>query len=93
VTREAAVESLNGAGEIDYDAVDDIFVAFGFASETPAWHTEVYFHPRWLQCGAFSARDDGHHVLTALQRELVRAMLRCVQAMEAMTSQKPKGSK
>lgn len=58
--------------------MSDIFRAFGFETASPTWDTEVYFHPKWKQCGAFTARDDGHHVLTHLQRRLVRDMLECI---------------
>lgn len=78
MTREEAMERLNSPDPLGYDELDSIFEAFGFESSTPSWETEVYSHPQWPHCGAFTARDDGVHVLTPLQRGLARSMIECV---------------
>jgi len=83
VTRAEALACLSG--ELGYETLDAVFRAFGFVSASPDFETEVYSHPRFKRCGAFTARDDGIHVLTPLQKDLVRAMLRCVEFHEAYT--------
>jgi hypothetical protein len=83
VTRDEALARLASPDQLGYEVLDLIFLAFGIVSDSPTWETEVYYHPRWHhQCGAFTARDDGIHVLTPLQRKRVRAMLECVQFCE-----------
>jgi hypothetical protein len=86
VTRADALALLSGDGEVGYGDVDAIFIAFGFVSASPDFETEVYSHPKFKRCGAFTARDDGIHVLTPLQKGLVRAILRCVEFHEAFTA-------
>jgi len=86
MTRDEAVARLVGREECSYDVLDDIFRAFGFASDTPDFVTEVYYHPRWTSCGGFTARDNGHGLLTDRQRELVARMLQCVAISEQQSS-------
>jgi len=86
MTRDEAVSRLLGPEECGYVVLDEIFRAFGFTSDTPDFATEVYYHPRWKTCGGFTARDDGHGVLTAGQRDLVARMLQCVAISEQQSS-------
>lgn len=82
MTREEARALLTSDAEITYLDADSIFTAFGFLTESPNYQTEVYYHPRWKrQCGAFTARDDGH-TLSALQRRLIERMIDCVEFCE-----------
>lgn len=81
MTRGEAWQRLTGAAELDYDALDQIFGAFGFLSDSPTFETQVYYHPSF-RCGAFTARDDGLHTVTPGQRSFVRGMLRCVEFHE-----------
>jgi len=81
VSRAEARARLDSSAELDYYALDEIFGAFGFVSDSPSFETQVYYHPSF-RCGAFTARDDGLHVVTHGQRSLVREMLRCVEINE-----------
>jgi hypothetical protein len=85
VNRAEALALLRSGDELTFDALEDVFLAFGFTSESPDFETELYFHPKWRKCGAFTARDDGVHLVTPLQRRLVLAILRCVEFNEAFS--------
>lgn len=88
MTREEAWDLVRSpTREIDYNLLDGIFRAFGFVSETKDFATELYYHRRFPACGAFPARDDGIHVLTAEQRALVQGMLECVVFSERWATQ------
>lgn len=82
MTREEALALLQRRQEdISYDTLDEVFIVFGFTSDSPSFDTEVYYHPAF-PCGRFTARDDGLHVLTDLQRGVVLGMLECVMLNE-----------
>ena len=82
MTRSEALGLLNGAKPCSFMDLDSVFRAFGFVSSTPSFETEVYYHLVY-SCGAFTARDDGHHTLTDHQRRIVAAMIDCVVFNEA----------
>jgi hypothetical protein len=86
MTRQEARECIRRPGGIDLDTVDEVFAAFGFVSSSPTFETEVYYHPRYRRCGAFTARDDGIHILTDQQRFLVARMISCVLMHEEQES-------
>ena len=86
MNRAEAGRAIAAPEPLGYDKLDEVFAAFGFVSDSPTWDTEVYYHPRWKQCGGFTARDDGHHVLSPLQRDRVMDMLRCVEFCERYAS-------
>jgi hypothetical protein len=88
VTREEAWALLEGYADVSYDLVDEVFRAFGFRSRTPSWDTEVYFHPLYPDCGMFTARDDGFHVLTPEQRGRVKWMVARAKLQDDLNSQR-----
>lgn len=86
MNREEALQLLRSDADISYLELDGIFTAFGFSSASPDFRTEVYYHPRY-QCAKFTAVDDGLHVLTDEQRQIVTWMVNCVQGREAPPGQ------
>ena len=85
MNRAEAWRRVDGSEDLDFETLDEIFRAFGFLVESPNFETEVYYHPAF-RCGAYTARDDGLHLVTPGQRSLVRRMLRCVEAFEKARS-------
>ncbi|MEA3244792.1 MAG: hypothetical protein U9Q74_01420 [Gemmatimonadota bacterium] len=77
LTRPQALAKLGSPADLSFDDVDDVFRAFGFDSASPTFEIQVYYHPKH-RCGAFTARDDGLHLVTPMQREVVRGMIECV---------------
>lgn len=75
MTCEEALAVLDSPSDINYEMLDAIFDACGFHSLSPTWDTQVYYHPKYRDCGRFTARDDGLHVLTPGQREYVKWMI------------------
>lgn len=79
MTRSEALALLTDEeGELDFDEVDEMMRAYGFFSATPTHDIEVYYHPTWRHCGRFTARDDGLHLVSPMQRGIIRAMIGCV---------------
>lgn len=83
MTRDEALQVLGQPTDITFEDLDSVFRAFGFISATPDFETEIYYHPT-VRCGRFTARDDGVHVLSDEQREMVSYMInQVVQAERA----------
>lgn len=90
MTREEAFALLASGEQVPYDSLDEIFDAFGFTSEMELPHATVYYHPHFIDCGIFRARDPyGWRVLSEGQKGLVRYMLQCVAANEARRQERP----
>lgn len=83
MTREEAWALLHEPRDLSYSDVDLIFHAFGFTSDTPNHETDIYYHERFKTCGGFTSRDDGLHVVSPMERDLITRMIRCVQFREA----------
>lgn len=82
MTRVEARALLNGGAEVDLDALDDVFSAFGFDSEFRVPDTMLFYHAAYIDCGIYTARDQPGRVLSPGQRRLVLSMLDCVEASE-----------
>jgi hypothetical protein len=81
MTRMEAQARLDSTDEITYDDLHEIFRTFGIRSE-PHGNTDVYCHPRYTDCGAFTAREDEVDTITLWQRLFVRRLIICVQLKE-----------
>jgi hypothetical protein len=74
VTRDEALSVLRSDAGIAYEALGDIFAAFGFAFQEPSFGTVVYYHPDYPECGIFPARK----WLDVLSQNQIRIVLQMV---------------
>lgn len=86
MTRQEAVTLLRSGREVSMLAVAQIASAFNLDVDTPSFEIEVYYHSKWLHCGAFTARDYGSSILSPGQATILLGLINCVAFCEASQS-------
>ena len=82
------MELLLGTDPVPYDALDEIFTAFGLRSAWENPDKTSYYHPEFIDCGSFRVYDRyDWQILSPGQRSVVLYLLRCVEAYEKRRDQ------